>query len=367
MASTTTSSPAMGKPTRLGVKFSPPTLVMEVSSGDDGKLSIHKYKLDSLFAREELGDDDAKIAKRLIKSIAKRVPAELVSVEQLTRLVARARHGFQQAAQQLNAKNAAERKSAFRANVAKETDLVKRLSEGEARVGKALKELRGQIPAKQATDAPTPPEPPAESEATAAPKDEKRGNEIEEASAKAVDRSEDKGNIVKEEEAEECGEIEDEVDDEDYADSSFDDDDGDDNDDSTDGASADSMAAAEKQRDVDKRKRIFDAFDASFENESDDEEVLVRNEVRKIDISNKAKDNDDSSDDGNDYEEDYEDEDFSDGDLNAVSPGELAKAKEEMDVDFEKNRVKKGDPGYAYDVRQDFEPDESDNSWDNDA
>ena len=64
---------------------------MEVSGGDDGKLSIHKYKLDSLFAREELGDDDSCQNRKAANKIhCKARSRQMISVEQLTRLVARA-------------------------------------------------------------------------------------------------------------------------------------------------------------------------------------------------------------------------------------------------------------------------------------
>ena len=89
MATSSSSSKGGSRPTRLGVKFSPPILVMEVSDSA-GKLSIHKYKR-PLFAREDVKGDDVKIAKRLLKTMSKRVSADLISIDQVVRLVRRAR------------------------------------------------------------------------------------------------------------------------------------------------------------------------------------------------------------------------------------------------------------------------------------
>ena len=38
--------------------------------------------------------------------------------------------------------------------------------------------------------------------------------------------------------------------------------------------------------------------------------------------------------------------------------------KAEMDVDFRKNQIQPGQPGYQYDVRKQFDGDKADNSWD---
>ena len=74
----------------------------------------------------------------------------------------------------------------------------------------------------------------------------------------------------------------------------------------------------------------------------------MRNQIRKIDVLKKEEDKEEEdaeNDEEDDYEEDYEDEEFSDGDLNTVSPGELAKAKQEMDVDFERIVSRRVTPG----------------------
>ncbi len=52
------------------------------------------------------------------------------------------------------------------------------------------------------------------------------------------------------------------------------------------------------------------------------------------------------------------------GDLNKVSAEELNKAKEEMNIVFDLNRLQPGDEGYQYDKRVDFQEELSDSSWD---
>ncbi|KAL6752574.1 CEP19-like protein-domain-containing protein [Haematococcus lacustris] len=51
-------------------------------------------------------------------------------------------------------------------------------------------------------------------------------------------------------------------------------------------------------------------------------------------------------------------------DLNKVTEVELALAKKRMEQDFNKNRLKPGDPGFEYDKQVDFGPATEDNDWD---
>ncbi|MCQ2821423.1 MAG: hypothetical protein MJ252_29535 [archaeon] len=46
---------------------------------------------------------------------------------------------------------------------------------------------------------------------------------------------------------------------------------------------------------------------------------------------------------------------------------EVKQKKAQMDVGFEKNRIKKGDEGYEYDVRKDFDNDQYEAEWDDDS
>eukprot|EP00276_Gloeochaete_wittrockiana_P005429 CAMPEP_0184646884 /NCGR_PEP_ID=MMETSP0308-20130426/3676_1 /TAXON_ID=38269 /ORGANISM="Gloeochaete witrockiana, Strain SAG 46.84" /LENGTH=212 /DNA_ID=CAMNT_0027077329 /DNA_START=132 /DNA_END=770 /DNA_ORIENTATION=+ len=50
-------------------------------------------------------------------------------------------------------------------------------------------------------------------------------------------------------------------------------------------------------------------------------------------------------------------------DLNKVEEHDLKRFKQLMEVDFERNRLKPGDPGFKYDVECDFNPTEN-NEWD---
>ena len=49
--------------------------------------------------------------------------------------------------------------------------------------------------------------------------------------------------------------------------------------------------------------------------------------------------------------------------LNKLTPEEVQKHKDKMDVLFRQNQMKPGDPGFVYDVQRNFDAEE-DNSWD---
>ncbi|KND00300.1 uncharacterized protein SPPG_04626 [Spizellomyces punctatus DAOM BR117] len=54
-------------------------------------------------------------------------------------------------------------------------------------------------------------------------------------------------------------------------------------------------------------------------------------------------------------------------DLNKLGDEDLAKIKKSMNDDFEKTRIKPGDPGYVYDVQKSFGPPVEDNEWDQES
>ena len=54
------------------------------------------------------------------------------------------------------------------------------------------------------------------------------------------------------------------------------------------------------------------------------------------------------------------------GDLNKLSDDEVAKAKREMDSDFEINRIKPGDKDFVYDKQIEFDAPVELNEWDDD-
>lgn len=55
-----------------------------------------------------------------------------------------------------------------------------------------------------------------------------------------------------------------------------------------------------------------------------------------------------------------------DMDLQRVDPSVVVAAKKAMDVVFEVNRKRPGDPGYVYNVEVEFEEGQEDNEWDED-
>ena len=55
-----------------------------------------------------------------------------------------------------------------------------------------------------------------------------------------------------------------------------------------------------------------------------------------------------------------------DEDLNKLDDEELARVKKEMDLEFEKNRIKPDDPDFEYDKPRDFGPADEDCEWDED-
>ena len=58
-----------------------------------------------------------------------------------------------------------------------------------------------------------------------------------------------------------------------------------------------------------------------------------------------------------------EDIDYNKVNLNKLSKEEVQKHKDKMDVLFNKNNKKPGDPGFVYDKQEEFQP-ELDNEWD---
>lgn len=57
--------------------------------------------------------------------------------------------------------------------------------------------------------------------------------------------------------------------------------------------------------------------------------------------------------------------DYDTANLNKLSNEQLQKHKQKMDIEFAKNQKKPGDPGFVYDVQEEFNPQEE-NEWDED-
>ena len=66
-------------------------------------------------------------------------------------------------------------------------------------------------------------------------------------------------------------------------------------------------------------------------------------------------------------EEEYGFDDYDDEDLNKLNDSELKKKKAEMDVEFEKNNIKKGDANFKYDIRKEFDHEQYAAEWDEES
>ena len=66
-------------------------------------------------------------------------------------------------------------------------------------------------------------------------------------------------------------------------------------------------------------------------------------------------------------EEEYGFDEFEDEDLNKLNDSQLKKKKAEMDVEFEKNNIKKGDANFQYDIRKEFDHEQYAAEWDDES
>lgn len=71
---------------------------------------------------------------------------------------------------------------------------------------------------------------------------------------------------------------------------------------------------------------------------------------------------DDNDDDG--WGELEESIDYNTRDLNKMSRKNVETHKQKMDIEFQKNSIKKGDKGYVYDKEVEFQPGKEENEWD---
>jgi centrosomal protein CEP19 len=85
-----------------------------------------------------------------------------------------------------------------------------------------------------------------------------------------------------------------------------------------------------------------------------------------VSVKNTNESTNNNNKDGNgfwDVDDDEEDVDYQTANLNKLTPEEVKKHKDKMDVAFKKNQKKPGDPDFVYDKQEEFEPIE-DNEWD---
>ena len=66
-------------------------------------------------------------------------------------------------------------------------------------------------------------------------------------------------------------------------------------------------------------------------------------------------------------EEEYGFDEFEDEDLNKLNDSALKKKKAEMDIEFEKNNIKKGDANFQYDIRKEFDHEQYAAEWDDES
>ena len=66
-------------------------------------------------------------------------------------------------------------------------------------------------------------------------------------------------------------------------------------------------------------------------------------------------------------EDEYGFDEFEDEDLNKLDDSALKRKKAEMDVEFEKNNIKKGDAKFQYDIRKEFDHEQYAAEWDDDS
>ena len=89
------------------------------------------------------------------------------------------------------------------------------------------------------------------------------------------------------------------------------------------------------------------------------EEIKPKEPVKKVEKK--------MDDELEEEEEEYGFDEFEDEDLNKLDDSALNKKKAEMDVEFEKNNIKKGDANFQYDIRKEFDHEQYAAEWDDDS
>ena len=104
----------------------------------------------------------------------------------------------------------------------------------------------------------------------------------------------------------------------------------------------------------------FGEIEESEKEEKKKEEIKPKEPVKKVE---KKKMDDELEEE----EEEYGFDEFEDEDLNKLDDSALNKKKAEMDVEFEKNNIKKGDANFKYDIRKEFDHEQYAAEWDDDS
>ena len=100
------------------------------------------------------------------------------------------------------------------------------------------------------------------------------------------------------------------------------------------------------------------------ENKNEKNEINNKTEEKKENKKKEKKEDDELTEEEeeyNDFDEDFEE------DLNKLDTSALNKKKIEMDVEFEKNNIKKDDANFKYDIRKEFDHEQYAAEWDDES
>ena len=125
----------------------------------------------------------------------------------------------------------------------------------------------------------------------------------------------------------------------------------------------------EEVKKADKSDDIEEDFDfGEIEESEKSKEEKKKEEVKPKEPEKKDEKKKNKMDDElEEEEEEYGFDEFEDEDLNKLNDSELNKKKAEMDIEFEKNNIKKGDANFQYDIRKEFDHEQYAAEWDDDS
>ena len=120
---------------------------------------------------------------------------------------------------------------------------------------------------------------------------------------------------------------------------------------------------ADKSDDIEEDFDFGEIEESEKSKEEKKKEEVKPKEPEKKDEKKKNKIDDELEEE----EEEYGFDEFEDEDLNKLNDSELNKKKAEMDIEFEKNNIKKGDAKFQYDIRKEFDHEQYAAEWDDDS
>jgi centrosomal protein CEP19 len=111
----------------------------------------------------------------------------------------------------------------------------------------------------------------------------------------------------------------------------------------------------------------FGEVESSMKSEKKENKNQKENEKQKEPEKKLNKKIDKKDDELEEEEEEYGFDEFEDEDLNKLNDSALKKKKAEMDIEFEKNNIKKGDANFQYDIRKEFDHEQYAAEWDEES